>query len=275
MSKGDDEVALGDVSLASDPVILNGIDRLLAVQRPAVLAHIRGIRSSAPQAGPAEVIRVLEARYIALVTAAGTAVGASAAVPGISTGVSLALSGVETAAFLEASAMYAQSISEIHGFAVNDPNLARALVMTMILGNAGSALVRKLAPATSGSATPWGLLLSDLPPGAIAKIASEIKSTFLKRFSASQSLKVAGRLIPFGIGAVVGGKGNHSLATQIVQSSRDAFGGTPEVFPSILDKVVPVITATAEGNVEEPTDVPKAAGRRFALPKITITRRDS
>ena len=49
----------------------------------------------------------------------------------------LALSGVETAGFLEASALFAQSVTEVHGIAVDDPERARALVMTMMLGYGG------------------------------------------------------------------------------------------------------------------------------------------
>ena len=58
--------------------------------------------------------------------------------PGVGWGVSLALSGVETAGFLEASALFAQSVTEVHGIAVSDPDRARALVMAMMLGAAGT-----------------------------------------------------------------------------------------------------------------------------------------
>ena len=61
------------------------------------------------------------------------------------------------------------------------------------------------------------------------------KKMFLKKFAVAQGTNVVGRLIPFGIGAVVGGGGNHLLGRQIVRSSREAFGPAPEVFPAGLD----------------------------------------
>ena len=101
------------------------IDRLLSVQRPLVLAHLRRIRAQHPDADPARVIAILERRYLAAVTSGGAAVGASAVIPGVGVGISLALSGAETAGFLETSALFAQSVTEVHGIAVDDPERAR------------------------------------------------------------------------------------------------------------------------------------------------------
>ena len=45
---------------------------------------------------------------------------------------------------------------------------------------------------------------------------------------------MVGRLIPFGIGAVIGGGGNHLLGRQIVRASREGFGPAPVTFPEWL-----------------------------------------
>ena len=103
------------------PMMVRGIDRVLTVQRPAVLAHLRSIRRGRPNATPAEIIRTLERRYLTAVTMGGGAVGATAAIPAVGTGTSLVLSGVETAGFLEASALFAQSITEVHGICCGRP----------------------------------------------------------------------------------------------------------------------------------------------------------
>ena len=47
-----------------------------------------------------------------------------------------------------------------------------------------------------------------------------------------------GRAIPFGIGAVVGGTGNHLLGRKVIASSRTAFGPAPLEFPLTLDPPV-------------------------------------
>ena len=224
----------------SNRFMVTGIDRVLTVQRPVVLAHLRAIRASKPDATPVDVIKILERRYLAAVTTGGALVGASAVIPAVGVGASLALSTAETAGFLEASALFAQSIAEVHGIAVDDPDRARALVMTLILGSAGSDLVKQLAGQASGVGPGrdvfFGeLLAKNLPKAAMGRVADQIKKSFMKRFAATQSTNIIGRAIPFGIGAVVGGAGNHMLGRQIVRSSREAFRAVPAEFPLILE----------------------------------------
>jgi hypothetical protein len=203
---------------------------------------VRKIRRRHPSASPAEVIRILENNYLAAVTTGGAAVGASSAIPGVGIAASVGLSAVETAAFLEISALFAQAITEVHGIAVEDPERARALVMTMILGSGGSDLVRQLAAQVTGEAPAknarWGeLVTKTLPSAAMGSISDRIKSMFLRRFARAQGGRVLGRVIPFGIGAVVGGAANNSLGKKVVENARTAFGPAPAEFPAGLEPV--------------------------------------
>jgi hypothetical protein len=161
-------------------------------------------------------------------------------VPGIGTTASLALTGAETVGFLEVSALFAQSITEVHGIAVEDPERARALVMTMLLGTAGADLVRQLTGTLNGTAPDhnrfWGqVITTGVPQFAMGPITDRIKRTFVKRFAARVGGRALGRAIPFGVGAVVGGTGNHMLGRKVIASSRDAFGPPPVTFPAVLD----------------------------------------
>lgn len=266
---------------ASNPMMVRGIDRLLTVQRPAVLAHIRSIRRGRPNASPEEIIRTLERRYLTAVTAGGAAVGATAAVPAIGTGTSLALSGVETAGFLEASALFAQSVTEIHGIVVDDPDRARALVMTMVLGTAGTDLVKQLAGQATGGAPKtkfWGeMVTKSLPRSAMGPIADRIKSTFLKKFSLAQGTNVVGRLVPFGIGAVIGGGGNHLLGRQVVRASREGFGPAPAGFPEWLEPVVKVAKPPRQPKAPKSPKPEREAGtrRELRIPLPSLPRRRS
>jgi hypothetical protein len=215
-------------------------DRVLSVQRPVVLAHIRSIRRAKPDATPAQIITALERRYLAAVTTGGALVGATAAIPAIGTVTSIALSTAETAGFLEASALFAQSVTEVHGIAVTDPERARTLVMTMILGSAGSDLVEQLASEVVGVGPArsafWGeLVTKNLPKSALGGVARRLRSFFLKKFAANEGAGIVGRAIPFGIGAVIGGVGTHFLGRRVVTSSRTAFGPAPMQFPLSLD----------------------------------------
>lgn len=216
------------------------IDRVLVVQRPLVINHIRELRRRAPKATPAMLIGMLETRYLTTVSASGAAVGASAAAPGIGTATALGLTAAETVVFLEASALFAQSVAEVHGMPLRDPDRSRALVMSLLLGGTGSAMVKRLAEQSVGRGvaygTFWGSLITNaLPTTALRPIVDQLKNQFLKRVVANSGKGAIGRVIPFGIGAVIGGVGNHILGRQIVNGTRDAFPPPPSWFHQELD----------------------------------------
>lgn len=222
------------------PLGIRALDRVLAVQRPAVVAHLRSIRLRHPDATTAQIVRMLERRYLTAVTTGGAAVGATAVIPGIGTGVTLALSGVETVGFLEATALYAQSLAELHGIRVEDPDRARALVLTLMLGKEGVDLVSQLARQASGSGATrsayWGdLVTKSLPRAAVGPLVDRLKAVFLKRFAAAGGASVLGKALPFGIGAAVGGTGNHLLGRRVVVGAHRAFGLPPITYPAELE----------------------------------------
>lgn len=238
----------GPPSGGDTPRVLNStLDRFLAIQRPAVLAHLRSIRRRHPDATPAQLTVILEHRYLAAVTTGGAAVGVTAVIPAIGTGVTIALSSLETAGFLEATALYAQSLSELHGIAVDDPERARALVLTMMLGREGSDLVRQLAGQVAGTGAGrnvyWGeIVTSSLPTMVMGPLVDRLKSAFIRQFAVRGGASLLGRAIPFGIGAVIGGAGNNILGRRVVQNSRLAFGRAPELFPASTDPVARTVT---------------------------------
>ncbi|WP_395242740.1 hypothetical protein ACGGZK_11200 [Agromyces sp. MMS24-K17] len=216
------------------------IDRVLAIQRPVVLAHLRGIRRRYPAATPEDLVRILEKRYLAAVTTGGAAVGATAVIPGITTGVTLALSGVETAGFLEATALFAQSTAEVHGIPVENPDRARALVMTLMLGQEGSDLVRQFASQATGAGVArnvyWGELITNtLPKAVVGTVADSLRRTFVKQFAVRGGGSFIGKALPFGIGAAIGGVGNHVLGRRVLTQSRLAFGPPPATVPLDLE----------------------------------------
>ncbi|MFT4156819.1 MAG: hypothetical protein QM630_02660 [Microbacterium sp.] len=224
------------------PLIVRGLDRVLTIQRPLVLAHIRSIRLRHPDATPAEIVRILETRYLSAVTAGGAAVGATAVIPGIGTGVTLALSGVETVGFVESTALFAQSVAEVHGIAIANPERARALVMTLMLGKEGVALVSQLAGQVAGRggtrSAYWGeLVTKSLPRAAVGPIVDRLKNAFIRQFATRGGASLIGKAMPFGVGAVIGGTGNHILGRRVLTTSRQAFGPAPLTFPAELEPV--------------------------------------
>lgn len=231
---------LPPVGSEEHPRSIRALDRVLAIQRPVVLAHLRSIRLRHPDASSADIVRILERRYLAAVTTGGAAVGATAVVPGIGTGVTLALSGVETVGFLEATALFAQSVAEVHGIPVGDPDRARALVLTLMLGKEGVDLVSQLAGQAMGRGPTrdryWGeLVTKTIPRAAMGPIVDRLKTTFIHQFAARGGASWIGKALPFGIGAAIGGAGNNILGRRVLVNSRRAFGAPPAALPAELE----------------------------------------
>lgn len=221
-------------------MLVRALDRVLAVQRPAVIAHLRSVRMRHPDATTTQIVHILERRYLATVTSTGAAVGATAVIPAVTTGITLALSGVETVGFVEATALFAQSLAEVHGIRVENPDRARALVLTLMLGSEGVDLLTQLARQAAGKgpgrSAYWGeLVTKTLPRTAVGPIVDRLKSAFVRRFAVAGGTSFLGKALPFGVGAVVGGAGNGILGRRVVVGARRAFGVPPTAVPPEIE----------------------------------------
>ncbi|MEV8339142.1 hypothetical protein [Leucobacter sp. NPDC077196] len=246
------------------PVVERSLDRLLAVQRPPVLAHLRRIRKKYPHATPEQMIHVLETRYIATVTAGGAGVGAAAVIPSVGTGIALGLAGAETLGFVEATALFAHSVAEVHGITMTDRERTRALVLALMLGNEGAELVRQVTmQAVGGGGTRrdyWGkMLTSAIPRYAMGPLLDRLKTSFMHRLAGVGGASVIGKALPFGIGAVVGGTGNHLLARRVTRAARQAFGPPPLTLPGDLEVTPGPLAANAGTDAETTTAAPRYA----------------
>lgn len=221
------------------PGLHNMLLKAVDVQRPVVLANIRRLQKRHPQATAAEVARKLERDYLAAVSGGGAAVGATAVVPGIGTAASLGLSAVATVGFLEATALYATSLAELHGIRLINPEKASTMVMALMLGEEGTTLLSTLSGQARGNGSnatkSLSATLSRAIPGAnFGPVRGQIQKMFLRSLVKRQGTAFFGRALPFGIGAVVGGAGNLMMGRAIVANAKEAFGPLPDTIPGEL-----------------------------------------
>lgn len=215
------------------------LGRALSVQRPVVLAYIRSVRRRHPLASPQEIADILRKHYVNFATGGGAAVGATAVVPGLGTGAALGLAAVETGGFLELSALYSQSMAELHGMQVSEPKRANALVMGLMLGGAGKDLVRQFSQQIDGGPpvhSNFGALVTkQIPTVFMDTIVRKLRKKLIRTYAARTGGSILGRALPFGVGAVVGGTANRVMANTVVKNARNAFGDMPNHFAPDLD----------------------------------------
>lgn len=209
--------------------VLDLLRKAIDMQSPLVRRNIARARQRNPQATPAQVIRTLERMYVSALTGTGAAVGGAAAAPGVGTGVALALSAGEALSSLELSALFALSVAEVHGVAIDEVERRQTIVLGIMLGGSGSATITKVAERTGQH---WGRqIVAKVPVSTLRQINAILGRHFVTKFGTKQGIIVLGRVAPFGIGAAIGGGANAALAALAVRASRRAFGPPPTSWP--------------------------------------------
>ncbi|QHC68654.1 hypothetical protein GSU68_17300 [Rathayibacter sp. VKM Ac-2759] len=187
--------------------------------------NIARARQRHPDASPAEVVRTLEKMYRAALSGSGAAVGAAAAVPGIGTGAALALSGGEMLSSLELTTLFALSLASIHGVRVDELERRRALVMGIVVGGGGAEAISKVAGRTGPH---WAKnIIAKVPVSKLNQINKILGRHFVTKYGTKQGIIVLGKVVPFGLGAAIGGGANLVLAETTIRASRYAFGDPP------------------------------------------------
>jgi hypothetical protein len=224
---------------AADPstaarVLSQIIERSARVQAPAVKAYVDRVRRGRPDATPAEVIKILEKHYLGAVLASGAAVGSAAAFPGIGTLTAMSAVAGETVLFLEATSVFTLAVAEVHGIPAEHRERRRALVLSVLVGeDSRRAVADLLGPGrTSGAWISEGAATLPLP--AVSQLNSRLLRYFVKRYTLKRGALAFGKMLPVGIGAVVGGMGNRMMGRKIVDNAHKAFGPPPPRWPATL-----------------------------------------
>ncbi|GAB1513472.1 hypothetical protein [Actinophytocola sp. KF-1] len=218
--------------------ILDLLDKAIDLQTPLVRKNIARARQRNPDATPAEVVRTLERMYVSALAGTGAAVGGAAAAPAIGTGVAVALSAGEVFSSLELSTLFVLSVAEVHGVRLDEIERRRTLVMGIMLGQSGSATIGKIAERTGQH---WGRqLVSKVPMATLRQINKVLGKNFVTRYGTRQGIIVLGRVVPFGIGAVIGGGANATVAALAVRAARRAFGPAPRSWPGTEPAAAPL-----------------------------------
>ena len=211
--------------MTTQDMILKAVDKALSVQQPAIEAHLKRVRRGQPNATPHDIIKRLNKQLLAATTSSGAAVGAAAAAPGVGTTAAVALSAGESVAFLEAAALYTLSLASIHGVHVSDLERRRTLFLAIMLGESGMTAVNRVAERTGQH---WARqVVQRIPMSQIHAINRVLGKNFVTKYGTKQGIVVLGRVVPFGIGAAIGGGANAAMSTMVIRSARRAFGPSP------------------------------------------------
>ncbi|WP_051259367.1 hypothetical protein [Schaalia suimastitidis] len=203
------------------------------------------LRAAHPEATPAQLVDIAHRRFIRRVSAESAAVGGAAAFPGAGTAVSAAASAAQLTAFIAEASHHALVVAHLHGLDIRDPAKRTALVLASLTGQEGADVISRQVGI---QALAWfRTSFLDIRTISAEQFNSLMLRWIRKRVASSAVSSTLGRLIPFGIGAVVGWGVGSSLAKKVVEGLNIALGEAP----LIIDVPVTVdIDTTDEGDIE-------------------------
>ena len=235
-------------------IVEAALAKAVTIPSSTIHAHVSSLRRRNPEATPEQLVRLLEKEYLLVVQSTGGAVGATAAAPAVGTGVALALTASDIATFFGASAAFALAVASVHGIEIDDVERRRALLLTTILGDSGAKIVTDGAELTSVSVAR--ALLTRMPMATVRKVNTTMTRRFVRTQVSKQTGLAFGRIIPFGIGLVIGVAGARALGKNVIEGARRAFGPPPLTFPKVIE-----VAGPADVPVILPAQPKQATGR--------------
>lgn len=183
------------------------------------------LREQNPSASPEALERIAAARFVRRVSAESGAVGAAAAYPGAGTAVSAASSGIQLASFVSEAAHYTLVVAHLHGIDLRDPAKRTALVLASLTGREGAeALSAQLGIQTLSWFRNSFLGIRTTAAQEFNRVMTAWLRKRAIRKAASSTLT---RLLPFGVGAVVGWNIGRSMANSVIEGASIALGPAP------------------------------------------------
>ena len=216
----------GQPSTRGVALVTRIVEKAHRLQEPAVAKYVAKLRAKYPDDSPAQLIHRLERRYLNTVTVSGGAVGATASIPGVGTITAISALSADTAIFIEASALYALAVAEVHGISPDDSERRRTLVLSVAMGEEGVAALGKVAGARGTDAIAR-LTGNAISAGSLASLNRMLTNKLIKKFAIRRAPLLVGKLVPGGIGAAIGGAGNRALGTLVLKNATEAFGPPP------------------------------------------------
>jgi hypothetical protein len=245
--------------MAPDPktILRKGFEKALMMQQPLAVKNVERLRRVHPDETPAQLIKRLKREYLTTVTATGTAAGGAAMMPGVGIPAGLAAGTADMLAFTEASILYVLCLAEVHGLHPEDLERRRLLVWTVMLGDSAVATLDPLVTKTGGY---WAKrIVQSIPMSAINKANKVLGPRFITKYGTKQGALVLGKQIPFGIGAVIGGGGNHVFGRLTIASAHKIFGAEPDAWPPATDPSPRLVPDSGTPNGRELPDPPVAS----------------
>ncbi|NLZ58248.1 MAG: hypothetical protein GX898_08130, partial [Corynebacterium sp.] len=136
-----DPQTLEDSAGLGGKLLIPALDKAVHMQTSAIEGYVAWLKRKNPDHNPQQLQRLMNKHLKTIATGSGASVGLTAAVPGIGFITGALAVGAESLVFLDAVAFYTMASAHLRGVDIAHPERRRALILVVLLGARGSALV--------------------------------------------------------------------------------------------------------------------------------------
>lgn len=205
--------------------LVTALDRAANLQAPAIESYVDRLKRSNPDASAQELQEKLDTHFRNVVTGTGAGSGGASAVPFLGFVTGALTIGAESLVFVDLVVFYTLASAYLRGLDIRSPRTRRTLVLVSLLGSQGSVLIDVLLPqglATTG--LPALNRLSKLSGPTLNELNSRLMRVALKTINKRIRRAWLSKLLPMGVGAVVGSVANRKLAAHVIERTNQALG---------------------------------------------------
>ncbi|WP_297187016.1 hypothetical protein [uncultured Corynebacterium sp.] len=215
-------------------VVITALDKAVKIQSVAIEQYVSWLRKKNPEATPEELQVLLDKHFKRVATATGAGSGAAASIPGIGMVYGAVAVGADSLAFLDAAAVYTMASALIRGADISDPEQRRSLILMVLAGTSGTAIVDTLlGDLADENSVSTAALLTRFSAPKLSEVNERLMKSALKSMNKRLRRAWLGKLMPLGIGAVLGSVANRKLADNVVENAHASLGALPHDFADI------------------------------------------
>lgn len=244
--------------------ILQTIDRVIENRYGPAVDVAHGFQRELGTTDPDQVAERIVRKYLREMATVGAVSGGTAALPGAGTASAAAISGVDLAFSVGKLCEMVLAIGVAYGHDMDSIDRRRAFVLSVLAAGNGAASGIDTAAGRLGAAG-GAKVLAKIPEESLANVNAILGTRVVTKFAAEQGMIRLGKLVPFGIGAAVGGAGNALLVRSVAGAARMFFADPSTVAPKsgIRAAAAAAGKRTAESAKKRATDWVAAAGSKI------------
>ena len=212
---------------------IGAVDKAVQLQTSTIRTYVDWLRRQNPDATPAEIQKLMDKHLKNTVTGTGAGVGAAAAVPGIGLFSGAAAVAGESVLFLDLAAFYAVASAYLRGEDIADPERRRTLVLSLLMGTKGLAIVDAMLGDDAGK-IPGKSTLAKFSGPTLANTNNVLERIATRSMRKTLRRAWLGKLMPLGIGAIAGTTANRKLADGVIDNVQSGLSAMPAAFASPL-----------------------------------------